>query len=404
MQFILLALLTGSTLTMWVAGWWAQCLFELAIFVFAAYLACRHRPGGSELTAAGLFAVPALWGAGQLAFGVTVDGAATLQELLQWTSLAATAFCAGVLARRQAAARPIIVSLALAGCAIVVFALVQFYSSAGHFFWRWPSGEPQVFGPFHSRNNFASFCCLILPLTLWRSVQKSDTVTLWVIFSAILVSGAVVSGSRAGAFLAIAETIVFLFWLPKRRLATPRHSLALLAAVSLAVVVVGWDTLAGKINQQDPLRYRREIAQSALAMLVAKPWTGFGLGTFSQVYPAYAKFDTGLLVNHAHQEWLEFASEGGVVLGTYLAVLAIWLSRLAVTHLWAVGIPALCLHSLVDYPFQRNGIAAWVSALAGILVFYSRQRSQPPCTPGAVQEKLHTGTPRPETIETFTGS
>jgi len=46
------------------------------------------------------------------------------------------------------------------------------------------------------------------------------------------------------------------------------------------------------------------MLQSTIAMAREKPWTGFGLGNFENVYPAYALFDDGAIVNHAHNDWL----------------------------------------------------------------------------------------------------
>ena len=54
---------------------------------------------------------------------------------------------------------------------------------------------------------------------------------------------------------------------------------------------------------------------------------GFGLGTFETVYPHFALFDIGLIVNHAHNDWLEWAAEGGVPLALALLSLAVWAAR-----------------------------------------------------------------------------
>jgi O-antigen ligase len=45
-----------------------------------------------------------------------------------------------------------------------------------------------------------------------------------------------------------------------------------------------------------------------------KPWTGFGLGIWPTVYPANALYDDGTFVNEAHNDWLQWAVEGGVPL------------------------------------------------------------------------------------------
>ena len=98
-------------------------------------------------------------------------------------------------------------------------------------------------------------------------------------------------------------------------------------------------------------------------MFRASPWHGFGLGTWPSVYPQFALFDAGAFVNHAHNEWAQWAAEGGLVaLGLMLAVLA-WCSKPALRSVWGLGLLAVFLHSLVDYPFLRLGLAAWILCL-----------------------------------------
>jgi len=102
-------------------------------------------------------------------------------------------------------------------------------------------------------------------------------------------------------------------------------------------------------------------------MIAEHPWRGFGLGTFSTVYPAYAAFDAGAVVEHAHNDWLEWTSEGGLPFALVWAALALAATRAAIRSMWAIGVPAVFLHALVDYPFARLGIAAWVFVLIGML-------------------------------------
>jgi O-antigen ligase len=141
----------------------------------------------------------------------------------------------------------------------------------------------------------------------------------------------------------------------------------LAAATAALAAVAGAGTLASRLRQPDSMQYRREIARSTLEMIAEHPWRGHGLGTFAAVYPAYATFDTGAIVDHAHNDWLEWASEGG------LPFAAVWLTLALATVLpglrsgWGIGVIAALLHALVDYPFARFGLTAWIFALLGAL-------------------------------------
>jgi O-antigen ligase len=92
------------------------------------------------------------------------------------------------------------------------------------------------------------------------------------------------------------------------------------------------------------------------------------------VYPAYARFDIGLVVNHAHNDWAEWLAEGGVPFLAALASMAVWAVMPAVRSIWGIGLISVFLHALVDYPMQRLGLALWVFVLAGVLAAEERER------------------------------
>lgn len=139
------------------------------------------------------------------------------------------------------------------------------------------------------------------------------------------------------------------------------------AAAVLLVAVVGSGTLIGRWREPDVWRYRREINQSALAMIAARPLGGFGLGTFARVYPAYASFDAGGVVEHAHDDWLEWAAEGGLPYALGWCLIAVSVVKPAVHSIWGLGVIAVFLHAFVDYPFARFGVGAWTMTLIGVL-------------------------------------
>jgi hypothetical protein len=102
---------------------------------------------------------------------------------------------------------------------------------------------------------------------------------------------------------------------------------------------------------------------SAASMAAVRPVTGFGLRSFPTAYPAFARFDSGHFVNHAHNDWLEIAAEAGIA-GCLLlggGMLLFLAGRPA--HPAALGVALVSLHALVDYPFQRFGLAVWIVAV-----------------------------------------
>jgi O-antigen ligase len=97
-----------------------------------------------------------------------------------------------------------------------------------------------------------------------------------------------------------------------------------------------------------------------------RPWFGFGLGAWSIAYPAYALYDDGTFVNQAHNDWAQWAVEGGLPFVLLLAAFAATLVGRAWRCIWGLGVIAVFLHCCVDYPMQqRPALAGWFFALAG---------------------------------------
>ena len=94
------------------------------------------------------------------------------------------------------------------------------------------------------------------------------------------------------------------------------------------------------------------------------------------MYPAYATKDFGVFINAAHNDWLQWAADGGIPLIGCLFLL-FGASVLLVPKVpWAFGVPVIFLHSLCR--FSATGTAP-----AGGL-FASRHRH-----PGSAERVNH---------------
>ena len=186
----------------------------------------------------------------------------------------------------------------------------------------------------------------------------------WLLVGAGLAASVVASGSRAGTALVFAE-IAAVCWLRRQ------HRPAILkfaAAAIVLILVVGYQFLWARINaDSDPYAMRREFLKSSVAMVESEPLRGFGMGVWPAVYPRFARIDPGAAVNHAHNEWVQWAAEGGLpALAAVLALLAS-VAAPAVRSPWGLGVLAVFAHSAVDYPFLRFGLAAWIFVWIGAL-------------------------------------
>jgi len=364
--YALLALGVGATLTDFLRSPFPVWAFEFGVFAFAIFLclssrgfARRVRWGPAEVALCAI----SLWGFAQIA-GST-DSSYTAGPYEMWNAslaaaaLGATAFIFSSHVTREGLDTVLRVFLWFAFAVSLEALLVHLIRT---------SEAPGGWGPFPNRNHFAAFLELALPVALWLSEKP-----IYAGIAASLLAAGVASASRAGATLLVLETIVAsaLMWRAQRSAVV-----GFLALSAVFITAVGAGELARRVTQADPFEYRREIAKSTVAMIADHPWRGFGLGTFQIVYPAYAQFDAGKIVDHAHNDWLEWAAEGGIPFALAWLVLAVTLVRPAIRSVWGIGVLAVFLHATVDYPFERLGVSCWIFSLIGALLSERSRRGR----------------------------
>jgi O-antigen ligase len=313
-----------------------------------------------------LFAALAAWGFFQLAIGATAYRYATLVSSLRFAALAATAWVSFHVFGSNRLRMEFLRAFAWFGAGVAVISVLAYFTSPGKIFWIFDAPYPDVWGSFLSRNNFAQFLELAMPVALWFALGKRSTNTLYLCLAAIMLASGLASASRAGAAILLLEAIVLL-WMHRKSPLARRTTIGLACGTALFAAMPGVGTLAGRLTEPDPYQVRREIALSTVAMISSRPWTGFGLGTFPVVYPEYTLFDVGQSVEHAHNDWLEWAAEGGIGFAALWVGLALWSARPALLTGWGIGVLGCFLHGLVDYPFARFGVSAWIFLLLGIL-------------------------------------
>lgn len=381
----LFLLLAFGTLTIWMPARWPLSVVESGAALLAALLAIRAALAGRRLET-GFVLVPAgvaaAFGLVSLASGLTVCRHDTTSATLYWAAALAILFAGLQLFSDPALRGRFLIAFWWFAVALAAWAVLSRHTAEGKFLWLAPTPYPELLGPFQNRNNLAALLELALPLGLWRAIRSRRNRWRCAALSALLAGAIVAAGSRAGTVIALLE-ITTVFLIARSRKLLPGRQLAIVAGattglLAITVAVAGWELLWLRLSTGDLLLYRREILQSTLAMIADRPWTGFGLGAYQTVYPSYALFDVGQVVNHAHNDWLEWAAEGGVPFALVLFSLCVWAARPAVRSVWGLGILAVFAHALVDYPMQRLGVAAWVFALLAALAARELNR---PATP-----------------------
>jgi O-antigen ligase len=245
------------------------------------------------------------------------------------------------------------------------------YTSPGRILWLFPTEYPDfVMGPFVSRNLYAAFVELILPIGLAEAIGGRRRFLHAAMCGAMFAS-VVAGASRAGFVVVSGEVVAALLLARHQGLLSKRTLLLALgeAAILLAAFIglYGGTALWQRLQQHDPYAGRRELLRSTVDMALARPWTGFGLGTWRSVYPQFAWYDDGTVAGHAHNDWAEWAAEGGLPLFAMMLWVAAFCFRPAVQSLWGLGTIAVLVHGLVDSPMTNPVFAGWFFVLAGAL-------------------------------------
>ncbi|HET7745752.1 MAG TPA: O-antigen ligase family protein [Vicinamibacteria bacterium] len=257
---------------------------------------------------------------------------------------------------------------------------------------RWDWG---VFGPYVSKNHFAGYMAMAIPLGIafaaeaflrlrqawagrrrgWVALGGPDgnaTIRLSAV-AMVLVVGLLASRSRGGLLAGAAAVGVLPLALPRQR----ARALALVALIALAGIA--WMDLTATraaFATRGVQSSRLDLWSDALRMFPDFPILGAGFNAFGTAYIPYQAVARYEWYGEAHNEYLQALLDTGVVGGTLVLGLVAVLLRRA----WAaaaqgpleaglLGAVTACLvHNVVDFNWQIPANAATFAMLAGLAV------------------------------------
>ncbi len=135
----------------------------------------------------------------------------------------------------------------------------------------------------------------------------------------------------------------------------------------------GFDGLIDRFSQSSLGDSRKEFRQTMYGMPGASWLLGIQPGTFSDIYSYYAPSDVNFRLNHAHNDYLEFALEIGFIglLLFLISLLPLFKRMVAAKSLKvkSYGVAALLImivHSLVDFSMHLPANAIYFFVLIGL--------------------------------------
>jgi O-antigen ligase len=264
----------------------------------------------------------------------------------------------------------------------------MFECFSGHQHILYLRGISSVTGTFINRNYLAGYLLMVIPLSMglffsrealhagrfkgWRQRLSSlDGKTLLIGFGImVMILGLIFSASRMGILsLLLSFTLIsILFKNPQRGKGFSKTTLLILGLAVLWALWIGLDAVIGRFfNVSEDLKWRWTTWEDTFKVVKDYPIPGTGLGTFSQMFPMYKSFHIRRFVSHAENDFLQLASEVGLIGMGILLILFIFLFVRAVSSIRSmsvtdsgryigigglVGILALMFHSMVERNLQ----------------------------------------------------
>ncbi len=254
----------------------------------------------------------------------------------------------------------------------------------------------QATGTYVNPNHFAGLLGMVLPLVLAAAAEKWDRAgrsredgnrSAAVFFAAlalVLAAGIFASHSRMGLLSATAGAALTAgVWLARGR-GGGRRAGVLAAAALAAALLAAWlgpePVMSRFRSASADAGGRLALWQESIALVRARPLLGAGWGAFPLLYTQVQATELDLAVDHAHNDYLELATEFGIPGAMLLVALALGLMLRAVRHARrgrpsplvyqamgaAGGIAALGVHSLADFNLRLPANALVFATLLGI--------------------------------------
>jgi hypothetical protein len=284
-------------------------------------------------------------------------------------------------------------------------------------FWR-PRDGGHVFGPFINRNHFAGWMVMVLPIVIGYSCGVVGALRLpqrrgwmdWVHWAisveanrfvlaagAILVMGAslVLTQSRSGILgFAVGVAVVALFIVARATKAMVRAA-ALFYCAALVVGAVMWAGASTTVDRfaEAPADVEGRLSawRDATSIIRDFPVTGTGLGTFGQAMLVYQTGRRDLMYAQAHNDYLQLAAEGGVLVVVPAFVTIFLLVRVIqrrvvsagddIVTSWVrvgavAGLAGIAVQSLMEFSLQMPGNAMLFVVVAALAMHRPRRTSR----------------------------
>lgn len=294
---------------------------------------------------------------------------------------------------------------------IGLLALLQKFSSPEKIYWFRPSPVATTMGPWVYRSQYCGYVELVAPLVLalalyfrpaaaddepWRKrvvafFSKEEGVNRYLFFSftVLLLCASVFASLSRGGIIAVTLSMLFFFLLLgwKERRYSHLFSVGFLSLLILAVSWFGWQPIVERFDQMftssgEFVVDRLQVWEDSWKIFRDFWLTGSGFGTFIAIYPLYRTVPGEAIYDHAHNDYVELLTSGGVIGFALVAwfVIAIFVHGLKMLRRrrdrYAIlltigalsGIFGMLIHSITDFNMYNGAVGLYFFFLCAVVV------------------------------------
>jgi O-antigen ligase len=346
---------------------------------------------------------------------------ATRASFLILLTCFAAFYLAQIVSENRNRKQRLIASLLVLGTAEAFYGLVQYLSGWQKiFFYAKKYDLEEATGTYINRNHYAGFLEMILPFSVallfyeyekLRGTRSSppanirklltrqslQKVFLCLFVAVVLFAALFFSRSRMGIAAASASLLV-IFGLAgvsrfHRKMGLLLSAVFVALSIGLAIwigpgpIVERFENVGQEFTLHE--QSRLSIWQDARILVRQHPFIGTGLGTFPIAYTAVQTTFLGQFVNHAHNDYLELASDLGLPAALLLFASFFWILARAVRGFFhargnfersvalgcAGSLVAILLHSMTDFNLYIPANAILFSTILGMAMAVPRVNS-----------------------------
>jgi O-antigen ligase len=339
--------------------------------------------------------------------GLSLDGAATIRAVFLYAGLGLFMLgLAGALTERSALR--LLWVITWLGIALAVTGIVQrpLYTDSIYGFWK-PLTNSRPFGPFVNKNHFAGWMVMAIPLVLgyfcaivsrgtrtvrptlrdwviWLSSREANQAMLAVFAVMLMGLALVLSLSRSGMISLVVALLLCSSFAVRRQQGALGRSAIVGGLALLSVIIVVWagtETIAARFAVADTIDLggRLPIWGGTVRILEDFWLTGSGLNTFGVATLFYPAVVSGYHLGEAHNDYLQLAVEGGLLLGIPILVAIVTFALTVRRRFMAsedsaywirlgavAGLVGVAVQSVAEFSLQIPGNAALFATLCAV--------------------------------------